>query len=307
MSKSEIEFDRWKPRQGISSWAFQVFKKYNKELIEMYIAHILSKQYTYQSLKQNSAKLEDFAHKYFDFKDNSYSHVFNHIQSWSDNFNKFDNWTNLNAIMAMSANLETYMATIIKLALESDIGVLFNATQKIDGIEIIKNSDKYPFEIEDKIVSCTKGDWSSRISNFEKVFTTSPNILKDNISSLEKIRKLRNDIGHAFGREINKSRDHNILTPIAVQTIRQEKIIEYLKLLFAIARAIDRQLMSNHIGEYQVLHFFHQLSPSLKEDINYSRKIGNYAITLKKELSKFGDNRVGKLFCKGLVEYYELL
>ena len=307
MSKSKIEFDRWNVRQGISSWAFQVFQKHNKELSEMYISHILSKQYTYKSLKKNKADLTDSAHKHFNFRDNSYSDVFNNIEIWSDNFNKFDNWTNLNVIMAMSANLETYMATIIKLALESDIGVTFNATRKIDGIEIIKNSDKYPFELEDKIISCTKGDWSSRVSNFEKIFISAPSILKNNISSLDKIRKLRNDIGHAFGREIDKSRDHNTLTPTKIQTIRQEKIIEYLKLLYAVARAIDKQLMSNNIGEYQVLYFFHKLVPNLKDDPNNKRKIGNHATLLKKELSKLGDNRVGKLFCKGLVQYYYTL
>ena len=304
MSKSKIEFNRWSVREGISSWAFQTYQKHNKELTEMYISHILSKQYTYKSLGKNGVKFEDLTTKPFDFRDKSYSNVFKNIKIWSNNFNRFDNWTNLNAIMAMSANLETYMATIIKLALESDIGVTFNATRKIDGIEIIKNSDKYPFELEDKIISCTKGDWSSRVSNFEKIFTIAPNILKDNISSLDKIRKLRNDIGHAFGREIDKSRNHNILTPIKIQTIKQEKIIEYLKLLFAVARAIDKQLMSNNIGEYQVLYFFNELAPSLKDDTNNLRKIGNHATILKKELFEFGDNRVGKLFCRGLVEYY---
>jgi len=304
MSKSKIEFNRWNIRKGISSWAFQVFQKHNKELTEMYISHLLSKQYTYKSLGKNGANFTDVTKKHFNFRENTYSDVFNNIQIWSDNFNKFDNWTNLNAIMAMSANLETYMATVIKLALESDIGITFNATQKIDGIEIIKNSDKYPFELEDKIISCTKGDWSSRVSNFERIFTLAPDILKKNISSLEKIRKLRNDIGHAFGREIDKSRNHKVLSPVAIQTISQEKIIEYLKLLFAIARGIDKQLMKNNIGEYQALYFFHELSLSLTEDTNNRRKIGNHATILKKELSTVGDNRVGKLFCRGLVQYY---
>lgn len=304
MSRSKIEFDRWHIRQGVSSWAFQVFQKHNKELTEMYISHILSKQYTYQTLGYNDADFKDLVYKHFNFKNNSYSKVFNNIELWSDSFNKFDNWTNLNTIMAMSANLETYMVTVIKLALESDIGVLFNASKKIDGMEIIKNSNNYPFEIEDKIISCTKGDWSSRVSNFEKIFTIVPAILKENISSLEKIRNLRNDIGHSFGREINKSREHNILTPIKIQTIKQEKIIEYLKLLFAIARTIDKQLMSNNIGEYQTLYFFHKLKPLLKDDENFQRKIGNHSVVLKKELSKIGDNRIGKVFLKGLVNYY---
>ena len=272
----------------------------------MYISHILSKQYTYQTLGNNNANFKDLAYKHFNFNNDSYSKVFNNIENWSDNFNKFDNWTNLNCIMAMSANLETYMSNVIKLALESDIGILFGASKKIDGIEIIKNTDKYPFEIEDKIVSCIKGDWSSRISNFEKIFNNVPNIIKDNISSLDKIRKLRNDIGHSFGREIDKSREHDILEPRNIQKIKQDKIIEYLKLIFAVARAIDRQLMSNHIGEYQALYFFYKLTPKLKEDTNYNRKVGQDAIFLKREL---GNQHIiiGKTFAKGLVEYYNKL
>lgn len=307
MSSSTIRFNRWNSRNSISSWSFQVFQKHNKELTEMYISHILSKQYTYKSLKNNKGAFADKASTHFQFRDNNYKEVFNDIQSWSDNFNKFDNWTNLNCIMSMSANLETYMSRIIKLALESDIGLLFGASKKIDGIEIIKNANKYPFELNNKIISCIKGDWSSRISNFEKIFGSSPDILKNNISSLEKIRKLRNDIGHAFGREIDKSRDHNIEDPSTIQTIQQKDIIKYLKLLFAIARAIDRQLMNNHIGEYETLYFFNKLAPSLKNNINDEVRVRNYTNILKKELAKIGNNRIGKLFCKELIEYYESL
>ena len=176
MSRSKIEFDRWNARENLSSWSFQVFQKHNKELTEMYISHILSKQYTYQSLKKNNAQYSDSANKHFKFKDNTYSDVFNSVNTWSNNFNKFDNWINLNCIMAMSANLETYMSNVIKLALESDIGILFGASKKIDGISIIKNTDKYPFELEEKIISCIKGDWNSRISNFVKPNTKMPNI-----------------------------------------------------------------------------------------------------------------------------------
>lgn len=257
-------------------------------------------------LKKENATFQDKTYKHF--IDLNYSEVFDNIEQWSDTFNKFDNWVNLNCIMAMSANLETYMATVIKLALESDIGVLFGASQKIDGIEIIKKSNKYPFELDEKITSCTKGDWNSRVSSFEKIFGTSPNILRLNISSLENIRKIRNDIGHAFGREIESSRKHNSLTPLDAHKVKQEKVIEYLKLVFAITRAIDKQLMANHIGEYQTLHFYHNLQLNLtKDDTNYQRRVGNNAIFLKTKLCEFGVNRVGKIFCKELVEYYESL
>ncbi|MFK5976575.1 MAG: hypothetical protein QM493_08715 [Sulfurovum sp.] len=305
MSRSSIGFERWNARRGISSWSFQIFQKHNKELTEMYISHILGKQYSYKMLKKENATLEDKSNKHF--KNSDYPEVFDNIKQWSDKFNEFDNWVNLNCIMAISANLETYMATVIKLALESDIGILFGASQKIDGIEVIKKSTKYPFELDEKIISCTKGDWSARISSFEKIFGTSPIVLKENISSLENIRKIRNDIGHAFGREIESSRKHNTLTSLDAHRVKKEKVIKYLKLIFAITRAIDKQLMAHHIGEYQTLHFYHNLQISLDNDDNHNKKVGNHAQILKIKLCEFGANRVSKIFCKELVEYYESL
>lgn len=46
---------------------------------------------------------------------------FKNIKEWSNSFNELQNWMNLNALLAMMSNLETYMATVIPLAIESDI------------------------------------------------------------------------------------------------------------------------------------------------------------------------------------------
>ncbi len=70
---------------------------------------------------------------------------FKNIKEWSNSFNELQNWMNLNALLAMMSNLETYMATVIPLAIESDIGVLYGVSKRIDGIELLKHGKQKPW------------------------------------------------------------------------------------------------------------------------------------------------------------------
>lgn len=302
-----MQFERWKSREDCT-WAFQVFQKHNLELSKMYFSHIASSEYVYKNLGKSGALWEDPITKHFKFKDEIQNYTFPTLKDWSNSFNEFDNWVNLNAVMAMSSNLETYMSTVIKLALESDIGVLFGASKKIDGIQIIKHGRHQAFNFNDKITSCTKGEWSKRVSAFKKIFGSVPSILSNNISTLESLRKLRNDIGHAFGRDIKASRKHNVIEVAKIQGLSRKRTIKYQKLIFGICKSIDKQLLSNHIGEYQSLYFYHNLRPSLKGEYPLNNHtLGNHTWMLKKGLGKFGAKCAGKVFCKELISYYETL
>lgn len=273
----------------------------------MFIAHIASHAYLYRNLGK-TANWADPITKHFQFKDDTQTHTFENVKAWSNSFNEFDNWVNLNSVMAMSSNLETYMSTVIKLALESDVGVLFGTSKRIDGIEIIKHGRPQPFDYEDKLMSCTKGEWGARVNAFERIFGKSPALLSGNISALEKLRKLRNNVGHAFGRDIDASRHHNVIDTLDIQKLKREKTLEYQKLMYGIAKSIDKQLLQENIGEYQTVYFYHNLRPQLNhEDIVVERRIGNHSTELKKQLGRFGAAKAGKKFCKELVTYYESL
>lgn len=306
LGASKNEFSRWKAREKYS-WPFQVFQKHNKELSEMYMAQIASHAYIYKELGK-TADWKDSITKHFLLEDEVIGYVFEDLKSWSNSYNSFDNWVNLNCIMAMSSNFETYLSTVIKLALESNPGVLFGATTKIDGAEILKYGKKELFNFDDRVISCTKGVWGSRVNAFEKIFESCPEILRDNISLLEKIRKLRNNVGHSFGRDIEMSRNHDVIDIVKMEKLTREKTIKYQKLIFGISKQIDNQLMSEHIGEYQALYFYHNLRPSLKHDDEiYERQIGNHAAVLKKSLGRYGATLAGKVFCRGLIKHYESL
>ncbi|MCL5224957.1 hypothetical protein [Pseudomonas nunensis] len=307
MVASTREFDRWAGR-GRTTWPFQVFQKHNAELSTMLIAHASALKFTYKYLGSKKANWEDPINKYFPNSEELMLCGFDTVKSWSDSYNTADNWINLNCVMAISSNFETYLSTVVKLALESDTGVLFGASKRIDGIEILKHGKKHSSNFEDEILNCTKGDWNSRTNSFLRIFGKAPDILLKNTRSLESIRKIRNDLGHAFGRDIKASRNHEVVNISKPKTLSREKAVKYQKLVFKICKDIDNQLFIDHIGEYQAVHFYHKLRQTLKhDDENKSRQLGNHVFALKKGLGHYGVELAGKKFCKGLIEYYEEL
>lgn len=301
MKRSTYQFDRWKPREK-STWVFWVFKKHNIELLRMYTAFETSRRFTYSNLGK-VAKWDDQPTKHFPFVRPLGYDQFDDIRDWSCAFNDLENWLNLNALVAISSNLETYMATVIPLALSSDVGALYGTTKKIDGIQILKHGHAKAFDFEQHVVACTKGDWSSRLAAYERYFGRSPKYFSTNISALERIRTLRNTVAHSFGRDIEASRDQHQVKTLPIEKLSRDGLLSLQKVVWQMAKAIDVHLHQFHIGEYQALAFYHRLCPSLRHDLHSSMR----AIELKKRIGHFGTTPAGKEYCKGLVQYYESL
>ena len=299
MSKSAVTFNRWNSITK-STWSFQVFNKYNDELNNMTWAHAGASKSIYKNLGLMGAKWKDPASKYFEFDVPKGEEAFLDLQSWSNSFNNFHNWVNLNSLMAISSNLETYIATVVSLALESNPGILFDSPKSIDGVVLLKKGAKKSDFNQNIITSVTKGDWNSRVSAFKKTFGDTSSVVNFKIGDLEKIRNLRNKVGHAFGRDIDGSRNHEVKEILTIESLSDVKLKKYQKLIWSTAKSIDVYLLNNHIGEFQAISFYHRLFDSIRKDIHQSEK----AIILKKKLGRFGDI-VGKEFCKGLVLYYE--
>lgn len=299
MSKSTVEFKRWIPREK-STWPFQVFQKYNDELERMYWSHALGGTFVYKMLGKNKANWTDAVTDHFEFESVHNKKLFNDLKDWSNSSNQFDNWVNLNALIAISSNLETYMASVISLALESDPGVLLKSPRIIDGVSILKNVTG-GISFESQIVNCTKGTWQSRSNSYKGIFNKLPEIIENKMGDLDKIRNIRNMVGHAFGRDIEQARQHGVKDIIPMESLSKERTLQYQKLIWSVAKSIDIHLFYTHIGEYQAISFYHKLYPSLNKDVH----IGERSIALKKAIGKFGAVSPGKIFCKQLAEYYE--
>jgi len=301
MSRSSYQFDRWKPREQ-STWAFWVFKKHNKELLRMYTAFETSRRLTYSTLGKN-AKWNDLASQHLSFIQPLGFEQFEDIRDWSNAFNDLENWVNLNALVAISSNLETYMATVIPLALSSNVGILYGLDKKIDGAQILKYGHDRALDFDEQVLSCTKGNWSSRLAAYERYFTKAPKYLASNISALESIRTLRNNVAHSFGRDIEASREQQQVNTLPIGKLSRSSFLKLQKVTWQTAKAIDVHLHQFHIGEYQALAFYHRIFPSLRHDLHPMMR----AIELKKKIGGFGATAAGKEYCKGLVNYYESL
>ena len=268
----------------------------------MYTAFENSRKYTYANLGK-SANWTDLPSTHFTFARPLRYDQFADLLDWSSGFNDLENWINLNTLVAISSNLETYLATVVPLALASDVGTLYGTTRKIDGVQILKHGHAKAFDFEEHVLACTKGAWSARLAAYEKYFGRSPKAFSSNISALEKIRVIRNNVAHSFGRDIEASRNQQEVKTLPIEKLSRDSLLKLQNVVWLVAKSIDVHLHQFHIGEYQALVFYHGIYPDLRKDLHPSMR----AIELKKQIGGFGATTAGKEYCKGLVQYYEAL
>lgn len=298
MSRSEVEFQRWGHVQN-HTWPFQVYKLYNEELSRFLWAEEAAAKYVHNRLGKEGADDDDPPTKFFSLPPNRISSM-KTLKGWAKVFNESYNWMRLNCIMAISSNMETYLGSVISLAIESNPGVLLGSTVRIDGAKLLKegiiDSAVYAKQIE----ACTKGEWSKRLVAFEKLFGTAPESYRKGISTLDRMRKLRNNLGHAFGRDIDASKDFSFNEKRPADKISLPTLVKYLEKAFNIVLDIDDYLLEKHIGEFQAIYTYHQ----------HRNEFAGAGLDKALKLKQFygeHDQSVGKAFCKGLVRYYESL
>ena len=292
------ELERWVPLNK-HSWPYRIFKKYDTELHRMIASYVSASKYTYSHLKSDGAQFTDRACEFFLLVPNEQLS----LKNWSDDFNLFNNWIFLNSLMAISSYFETYLASIISESIESDPGLLLGCSHSIDGVKLLKyNHPLRKNDIEKVIVDCTKGDWSSRMSHMKALFGETPTIMDENISKLEKIRKMRNEVAHAFGRDIDKARDYTNIVISPMRTIQAKRFYEYSILIGNIVQQVDLQLVANNIGNFEPLYHFHKLYPEISD-----KDKGEKLVALKKHIGQNDINFFSKNDCRRLIMYYEKL
>ena len=299
MAKKTISYNRWIPLHE-SSWAYRTFNQYDTELNRLVMSYTSASKYTFSHLKKDGAIWADKASKYLYTNNNNEIT----IKDWADTYNLFENWIRLNELLALSSYFETYLSCIIGLSFESDPGLLIGSIHSVDGIKLLK--DGHTFKKEDfkqRIIDCTRGDWNSRISYMKSTFGSVPQSLIDGRSELDKMRILRNKVGHAFGRDIEKSRNYALTQIHNMETLKTKQFLKYQKMIKKIASDIDQQLMNNHIGNFQPLYHYHLLYPSAVRKLNDGERM----MLLKKSIGGDIKETYSKDFCRWVVTYYDQL
>lgn len=221
-------------------------------------------------LKDDGATWTDSLAHRFQFADRWESEQFSSLKEWYNSFNGLSNWNRLNAVLVLASNLETFIATIVRLAIDSDPGVLFGATRSIDGVSLLKYRSAGSIDIEKIVESMVRGDWQSRHKSYVRVFGNSPYVFSSAISELDKIRILRDDIAHSFGRNIAESRRHGQISTLQITSVSTKRLSNIQEVTRNVARSIDAHLQYFHIGAYQAIAFYHELLPDLRKDVHPS-------------------------------------
>ena len=301
MSKSKRGFDRWVPHDR-TTWPFQIFQKYNDELHRILNTHFVSTAYLYHSLKDAGAQWEDHPSKFFDPKGRDFE-LYGNMHEWAGWHNLFDNWATLSRILTICSTIETYLASVVALAIESDPGLAVGVSRAIDGAAVLKWQTRKGFNVGSHVEACVKGDWSARLDAFDKLFGACPEEYRAAHSCLEELRNIRNRFGHAFGREIDEARIHGVLTLKHMERVSRERANRLWKETFNALRAVDRFLLDTHIGDFEIVRLYHVSHASFQFDKTIDQK----AFRLKKMIGRLGANSRGKKYCAELVQYWETL
>lgn len=308
------KFDRWKCSRD-SSFALTVFKRHNREVWTMYTTFEITNMFLYKQFGNKSKETWDESiFKYFYFKaplrpENSPYYIkLATVRDWSDSLSEFMNWTNLNTLLVLIGNLETYIAKISRLAMLSDFGVLFGYEKNIEGVHLLKYSNRSPEIselIDNKIIGFTRGDWQSRINNLCNTFINlDKNLLISHISNLEKIRKIRNNLAHSFGRDIDESQ--KILTPqkTDIAKLSRKNLFKYSNVIYDVAKHLDNVLLNKHIGSYEYLNAYHETYKLFSDKLKKAH-VNIRADKCKKEFGKLDGIILSKRFWRELAEFYE--
>lgn len=247
-----MTFNRWTSKWP-RTWPFAIFKRHHTELNDHYWSYAASVHHS--RIASRSGKDEDGLNTVLATPQANARRVNFTVKQWRQLSKESENWIRLNALMALSGYLETYLHGVVLLALTSDPGLLLSSPHSVDGISLVKRGKLPDFSVQ--VAGITKGNWQGRIGNYKTLFEIVPNPLADNVLELEAMRKLRNGVGHAFGRMIDDYRDPLLFEPIPSQRLSEERLQKWLGVVEEIVNAVDEHLRIAHIGAIEALLRYH--------------------------------------------------
>lgn len=289
-----------------NSLAYVLFMKHFTELNAIYWAHVPASNTIMKHIMQKSVDnpSTDFC-KLFVVKDEDERRLASDYNTWAKDYKEFLNYTRLNMLMLLSSAFETYLRTIISLAIESKPGAILGCPESIDGAFLLKKDINYGmyndknYLFSNIIDDVCRGEWTKRIEAYEKYFGTAPTSFKGNISKLDELRRTRNQIGHYFGRKKNQYETPILMAPKEVERVSHKNLIKYMDTVHKTVKSIDEHLHTTFVGSYDIIKFYFQEIHIDSKDITP----GTQAKKLQKHLGEKGLRTAGTEYYKNLLSY----
>lgn len=247
-------FSRWMSGPG-GTLACRLFMKHHQEINALYWSHMLAARRTLTAVKKADRRMRPSA--LFAASPKYAKRAPQTLEQWEKEYKDFNNWVRLSAAVAVNSYMEIYLRSVSMLAIESDPGVIIGAPGAIDGVSLLKTRPGYGFP--EAAVHFTKGDWNTRIAHYERLFGEAPKKLKACAKELNELRRLRNGVGHAFGRSLDEYESAALLVePKPMMRLSEDRFAGWLRMAEEVAQAIDAHLRDKHIGQYERLLFYHR-------------------------------------------------
>lgn len=289
-------FERYGSGKGPTR-AFIIFKRHQTEINDMYWSFRGAGSYT-EYIARKTAKPEDDPQKLFHASGPDARRLPPTVKSWSKQFSEFSNWVRLAAVMSMSAYLEFYLRNVITLAMQSDPLIRFGSPHLQDGTVWLKRSVNN--DLDAWVTPCLMGERPQRAKNYQKLFGSVPREISENLTELDALRRVRNSVGHEFGRQ-SAVRDQIMAEPVRVR-VSEKRLVKWLALVELVARAVDGHLSNEFIGEFESILFYHKWKATPRKGPAASL---SEARALQKALGQAFGSPPSQQFCQDLIAFYK--
>ena len=276
--------------------AWRLFKRYHTHFNHAFWSHSAAKTFSFSSTRPFNRS--DSTDQLFAFAKGN-RRVPDTLGAWADAYADFDRWTRMAAVVAIAGYLETFLTQIGTAALESCPSLVFGGGPKIDGAIYLKHNPKYGlYQYAEPLV---RGEWQARISAYNRLFGACP--FYSELGQLELLRKVRNDAGHSFGRDIKSMQFAGTANVEKLSRLSDRKIHDFLSLIESVATKVENDL-AKLVGQYELIKLFHIWLPT-RGVIRFNRT--ELARQFGLHVHELTQNSYGKRRTIELIRYYEKL
>ena len=220
------------------------------------------------------------------------------VTEWLEAREELENWLRMSALVSAASYYEAYLRQIARSALMASPLLRIGSPRLLEGTVLLKAGKEIPFTQELEMI--TKGDWNTRAANFVKLFGKPHSGSPFPITDLERIRKIRNDFAHGFGRALEPP-GPSIGRIEPARRLGQKKLIEYVAALSISASKIDRYLLPAFIGNFELIHCYHlwKKAPAIGKDASFDEPR-----RFQRHLNGTIGFTINRQFCRDLIAFY---
>jgi hypothetical protein len=294
-------FDRFKPVME-RSFALRAFNQYETEINEHFWSFKVISEYSRfiaQAVKEVNPDKSTAA--IFKASGPDAVRIPPTVSKWLEARQELENWLRLSALVSAASYLEVYLRRVVRSALMSDPLCRYQAPRALDGAKLLKENKELPYAHE--IEQITRKGWNERIAAFVRLFGDQPPGIAEYVGTLERVRKIRNNFAHGFGRDLSVS-DPSILDIKPAHRLNQKTFIKYIGSPSRSAALVDRYLLDGFIGNFELVHFHHRWKSESRDpkDARYDS-----ARALQRSFNRDLSQIVSTEFCSELIGYYDTL